>query len=112
MPPTDYITIHGRIFLKIGLFWSNLRYFAYRNRTIFEALFVIVYTVEQAFLVWFTYLSTDIIELSFIISMFAIVVLTTFALHKLVMESRIRVLESKIKETFEEKNVLENKVRY
>jgi len=38
------------------------------------------------------------------------IVLTTFSLHKLVMESRIRVLETRLNETYGDKFSLEKKV--
>jgi hypothetical protein len=74
--------------------WQNLRLFAYRNRTIFEALFIIVYTLEQAALIFLTYYAPENITLS--VSVFALAVLTTFSVHKLVMESRIKLLEGDV----------------
>ena len=48
-------------------------------------------------------------EMGLVISIFAIVVLTTFALHKLLMESRIKILEEQIRGVIEEKIAIENK---
>ena len=41
-------------------------------------------------------------------SLFAIIVLTTFALHKLVMESRIKLLEQEVHQLQQEKLLLES----
>jgi len=43
--------------------------------------------------------------------MFAVIVLTTFALHKLLMESRIRVLEDEVKELQLKKFSLESSAK-
>lgn len=92
------ITWHGIIFKEIGFFWKNLRRFAFYNRTIFELFFIFLYVIEQIILVWLAFHVKSIEELGLIISIFAIIVLTTFALHKLLMESRIKVLENEVKE--------------
>ena len=67
-----------------------------------------LYIIEQALLVWLTYKVEDPVKLSLIISIFAMIVLTTFSLHKLVMESRIRVLETQLNETYDKKKALES----
>lgn len=77
-------------------FWLNLRRFSYRNRSAMEVAFIFLYAFEQILLIGFTYTASSIIELGFIVSLFAIIVLTTFALHKLVMESRIKLLEQEV----------------
>ncbi|MBI4148721.1 hypothetical protein HY490_05500 [Candidatus Woesearchaeota archaeon] len=74
--------------------WSQLRLFAYANRTICEVGFITVYAGEQALLILLTELVPDYSTTT--ISLFALVVLTTFAFHKLVMESRIRILETEV----------------
>lgn len=106
------VSWHGLIFKSTSRFWKNVRIFAFFNRTMFEIAFVALYSLEQAFLVWYTYRSKDIVELGFVISMFAIIVLTTFALQKLVMESRIKHLESDVQNLIMEKRALESKTRY
>src|SRR3989338_11458723 len=84
----------GKVVLfHIDQFWKGLRSFAFSNRTIFEFIFLLIYTFEQMLLILFTSTVTKPEELSLIISLFAVIVLTTFSLHKMVMDSRIRILE-------------------
>lgn len=83
------VTWHGIIFVGMGKFWENLRRFAYYNRTVFEIMFIFLYALEQFGLVWFAFNIENLQLLGFIVSIFALIVLTTFSLHKLVMESRI-----------------------
>jgi hypothetical protein len=94
----------SRLLQILDATWADVRYFAYRNRTIFEAFFIIIYTLEQAALIWLTHASPEDIEL--IISVFALAVLTTFSLHKLVMESRIKLLENDVSGLHAEVNSL------
>ncbi len=102
---------HGVLFSEFDYFWRNLREFSYRNRTIFEVSFIIVYTLEQALLVWLTFTATNLEELGLIVSLFALIVLTTFTFHKLVMESRIGLLEKEINTLHQDKNYLEGKMK-
>ena len=103
--------MHGVVFDYIDHLWNNLRKFTFRNRTVLEVFFIMLYTVEQTLLIWLTYDVKDPIKLSLIISIFATIVLTTFSLHKLVMESRIKVLETQLNETYEQKKALEDKTK-
>ena len=89
---------HGNLFYKYALFWKNLRTFSFYNRTVFETFFILLYAIEQIVLISLIFTIRDNESSTLIISIFAIVVLTTFALHKMVMESRIKVLEEKLKE--------------
>ena len=50
--------------------------------------------------------------LTLVISVFALIVLTTFALHKLLMDSRINYLEDKLEDLRKEKFSLELEVKY
>ena len=102
---------HGIILTESEQFWSNLRTFAYYNRTIFEFLFLGIYTFEQIILIWLTFHAKELIELSYIISIFAVIVLTTFAIHKMVMESRIKYLENELVKLSQEKTNLETAFR-
>ena len=87
----------GKIFWTIQKHLINIRRFAFYNSTFFEILFIFLYAIEQIFLIYFTFKSKDIKDLGFIVSVFAVIVLTTFALHKLLMVSRIKILESEVK---------------
>jgi len=98
-------SLHGFLFKSIEKFWHNLRRFCFRNRTVFEIVFILIYAFEQVGLVLFVYQNPDNIQ--FIVSIFAIIVLTTFALHKVLMESRIKMLEDEMKSLLIEKSKLE-----
>ena len=98
---------HGILLKESEIFWSNLRTFAYFNRTIFEILFILIYTIEQIILIVLTFNAQDITELSYIISIFAVIVLTTFSFHKIIMESRIKFIENEINALKSSKKELE-----
>ncbi|MBI2102997.1 hypothetical protein HYT55_04110 [Candidatus Woesearchaeota archaeon] len=102
---------HGIILLGFEHFWSNLRIFAFQNRTVFELLFVFLYAFEQVLLIGLSYLAKDLMQLGYIVSFFAIIVLTTFAVHKILMDSRIKMLEEQIKGLQQDKFVLELSIR-
>ena len=87
-------------------FWEELRIFAYKNRTIFELGFVFLYSLEQFGLVWFTFNIKNPEQLVFVVSIFAIIVLTTFSIHKIIMESRIKVLETHLNNVLEKQKFL------
>lgn len=97
----------GFIFKKIELFWKNIRIFAFENKTIFKIFFIFLYTAEQAILIWLTYTAINAQELGLVISVFSLIVLTTFSLHKLLMESRIKFLENQVVEINVDKRMLE-----
>lgn len=98
------ISWHGLLMFELQKFWFNLRTFAFRNKTIFEMLFLSIYLFEQVLLVGFTfYWGNNSKMLSLTVSVFALIVLTTFSLHKMVMESRISILEDQINELIFEK---------
>ncbi len=103
---------HGILLKECEKFWSNVRIFAYYNRTIFEFLFLGIYTLEQIILIWLTFHARKLAELNYIISIFAVIVLTTFAIHKIVMESRIKYLENELVKLSQEKTNLETTFRY
>jgi len=105
------MTWHGILFQSAHHFWENLRRFAFYNRTIFEVFFVFLYAFEQFLLIWLTFQSHSITELSYIVSIFAIIVLTTFSLHKILMESRIKYLEEEIHNLHQEKLELEIRMK-
>jgi hypothetical protein len=89
-------SVFGKSLLRAEHCWANLRLFAFNNRTVFEVFFILLYAGEQAALIILTYFLKE--HMPLIISLFAIMVLSTFALHKLVMESRIKILEGEVTE--------------
>lgn len=94
---------------RIETAWKQLREFSYENRSFVETGFLLLYSIEQVVLVVLSYVIKNILNLSMAISIVTILVLTTFSLHKLAMESRIRILEDKVKSIHLEKTVLEGK---
>ncbi|MFH1065074.1 MAG: hypothetical protein V1734_01035 [Nanoarchaeota archaeon] len=77
--------------------WNKIRFFAFNNRSIFELLFLFLYTAEQLVLVWLvSRWNLQGQQLLNWVSYFALIVLFTFGLHKLMMESRIKMLEQEI----------------
>tara|TARA_B100000315_G_scaffold257467_1_gene306472 strand:+ start:219 stop:557 length:339 start_codon:yes stop_codon:yes gene_type:complete len=78
-----------------------LRKFSYENKTIVETFFIILYSGLQIYLVVLAYLFPKHITL--FVAIFAILILTIFALHKIVMESRIRILENGLRDMISER---------
>jgi|TARA_B100001971_G_C17896347_1_gene385682 predicted membrane protein len=87
------VTLLGYFFRWLTKNWNELRLFAFHNRTVFEILFILIYTLEQAMLVYWG--AKGRLGLSRV-SYFALLVLFTFALHKVLMESRMKILEDKV----------------
>ena len=103
------VSWHGFCFQTFDRFRVNLGRFAYIRNIVFEVIFTFLYAFEQILLILFTYTSKNVEELGFVISSFAIIVLTTFALQKLVMESRIRTLETELTWLHQEKGSLQTR---
>jgi len=97
---------NGRIFNNIDQGWCNLRTFCFRNRSIIEIVFLILYSIEQGSLLILMSETNDTTKINNIVSIFAIIVLTTFGLHKLVMDSRIKWQDRTIQELKDEKKQL------
>ncbi len=87
-------SVIGIVCLELERAWRNIRNFAFNNRTIFEILFIVLYSFLQILLIVFVELYPR--NIPFMISIFAILVLSVFALHKLLMESRIKLLENNV----------------
>lgn len=66
---------HGLLLREIGHFWQNIRTFCYFNRTILEIIFILLYTLEQYFLLKLTSKLQNIQQLNYIITIFALIVL-------------------------------------
>src|SRR3989344_4179691 len=80
----------------LGQGWNSLRDFCLGYRSLVEFAFICRYAVEQLILLALSYRANTAPQIAFIVSVFAVVILTTFAVHKLVMESRIRNLEEQL----------------
>ena len=105
------VSWHGYIFRTLEQCWRNMRRFAFYNRTIFEIFCILLYALEQVYLIWFTFNAKNLLDLGFIVSIFAVIVLSTFALHKLLMESRIKFLEEKVQDLQLDKSSLEESTK-
>ncbi len=74
--------------------WKTLRKFAFKNKSFVDFFFTTVYFIQQTILILLVKFFPSQIDL--IVSIFALFVLTTFAIQKMVMESRIRILEKRV----------------
>ena len=106
------ITLFGWLCLRLDYFWSNLRTIAFHHSSIFEVIFLIIYTLEQVLLVFFTYIFVNSSqELVFSISLMAVFILSTFALHKMTMNSRMKTLEKQLADAINEKYAMQNRAK-
>ncbi|MDP3990043.1 MAG: hypothetical protein Q8Q01_02450 [archaeon] len=105
------ISWHGTLFNELQYFWKNLRNFAFYNRSLFEILFIVIYTAEQAVLIWFTYIINNVTQLAFVVSIFALIVITTFSVHKQLMNSRIKLLEDEVINLRSDKEALDSSLK-
>ncbi len=97
----------GYLFRACSKNWNELRLFAFHTRTFFEISFIIIYTLEQALLVyWGASKQLSLPKVSY----FVLLVLFTFAIHKIVMESRMRMLDDKVAELRKDKKMLETQM--
>ncbi|MBU0456872.1 MAG: hypothetical protein ABH824_04730 [Nanoarchaeota archaeon] len=85
---------HGFIFREIELFWTNIRRFFHNHKTLFDILFLSLYSIEQGIL----FISIVIFpeQTTKIITGFIITFITTISLEKICMESRYKELNDEI----------------
>ncbi len=83
-------TFHGRIFLMMEMFWSNLRYFFYGHKTLFDAMFLFLYSIEQLILIYLILINEENAQIYS--GIFALLFITTISFEKICMESRYRTL--------------------
>ena len=98
-----------RLFENSELFFKNLNRFISRNNNLAELLFLILHSLEQVFLVYFTLKAQK--NLEYIISIFIIIFLFTFALQKICLELRTKYLEEILNNTILEKNLIINETQ-
>ncbi len=96
-----------KFFSYVGLLSAETKKFIFNHPLLFEFVFFMLYTIEQAVLIW--YVETRGATTG-IIGYFSLIVLATFGLHKLVIESRLRVLEDQVNVLKREKNTLKSTV--
>ncbi|GEM_PF-5993181 len=95
MKEQQKVILIQRLFNYLNKNWAELRLFAFYNRTIFELFFLIIYTFEQGILIYLTQLNG--IDAN-TVSYFSLIVLFTFGVHKIIMESRMKLLEERMNE--------------
>ncbi|MBS3088425.1 hypothetical protein J4402_01450 [Candidatus Pacearchaeota archaeon] len=89
------IFINIFIILILGINWRKIRnFFVEETYTYFEVVFIALYFLEQAAFIGLSYFYEEYNTL--LVGFFALVVLTTVALNKLMMESKNRRLAQKI----------------
>jgi len=107
-----WITLFGWCCLRLDYFCSNLRVLAFNHNSVFEFLFLFIYTLEQILLVFFTYLFANSSQiLVFSISIMAVLILSTFALHKMTIHSRMKLLEKQLADAMNDKYAMEKRVK-
>jgi hypothetical protein len=94
------ILIVGISLLICARLWNLLREFFHKNYSFFEILFVLIYFFEQAGFILISYFYSPKNPLW--IGMFALIVITTVSVEKVLMDSRNR----KISKLLLEKNAL------
>lgn len=83
----------GLICEHVELFWQNFRRLFHRNDSLFDIFFLLLYFFEQLGLVYFTIRFRKNVEiLPYVISFFALFLLTTVGIHRLFMESKNRYI--------------------
>lgn len=79
------------ILIILGIKWIDIRtFFVEETYTYFEIVFIILYFLEQAIFIGLSYFYEEYNNL--FVGFFALIVLTTVALNKLMMESKNRRL--------------------
>lgn len=89
-------TISSRIFYSLEKGWQNFRTFLHRNETIFDVIFILIYFLEQFALVCFTIkYRADIQKMTYVVTFYSLILLTTVGIHRLFMESKNRYIKSR-----------------
>lgn len=102
--------ISGILFKYFEKNWQNFRIFFHRNDTLFDISFLLIYFIEQLLLVYFILIFRENLDyLPYIPTFFALMLLTTVGIHRLVMESRNRFIREQKDEFILEYSKLESK---
>ena len=78
------------LWIMIGALWQLIRRFFHKNYSYFDTSFIVAYFLEQFMLIFLFFKYPEYSE--FQVSIFALFVVTTASLQKLMMESRNRRL--------------------
>lgn len=89
-------SLSGKIFHSLEIIWQNFRNFFHNNEFLFDFIFLLLYFSEQFGLVYFTILFRKNLDyLPYIVSFFALILLATVSIHRLVMESKNKFVKEK-----------------
>jgi len=103
-------TVSGKLFWFFEKNWQNFRKFFHRNDTLFDIVFLLIYFIEQLLLVYFILIFRENLEyLPYIPTFFALMLLTTVGIHRLVMESKNRFISEQKDEFISEYSKMEFK---
>ena len=89
--------------------WDNLNLFFHKKYTYFNIFFVALYFLEQAVFLVVSYIYREYND--FLISFFALVVLSTVALQGIMMESKNKRIDKKLEEYTKEQSERVMKIR-
>lgn len=79
-------SFNGKTFYLLERFYQNLRKFYHRNYSLFEILFLLLYLLEQVLLIYFLFKLPE--YTSEVVSIFAIVVITSISVQKTILDSK------------------------
>lgn len=85
---------------KLISLWENVRELCYHYGTLIEVGFILLYAVEQYLLIRYTRNAHSVEEISYIISVFVIIVLTTFTIEKVILFYRFKFLKAAMNELY------------
>jgi len=86
----------------IGLLWGGLRKFFHKSYSYFDATFILAYFIEQLLLTML--LAKTSLSPQLLAGIFAMIVITTASLQKLMLESRLKEISEK---SVEQKTILD-----
>ena len=86
-----YILSYKKILPFFDGLINDLRLFIYKNDSLFTILFLFIFFFQQLLLIVLSYFfNENVIRLQVLISIFALIVVTTSSLQKLILDIRVR----------------------
>lgn len=92
------------IWFIVGLYWSYIRNFFHKKYSLFDFSFVLIYFLEQFGLVLVSHIYPT--QINFWVTVFAITVITTVSVQKLLMDSKDKKLAELHSDLFSQYNQL------
>jgi len=92
------ILLFNKYFLRtLDKTCNNTRIFIHRNESFFTILFLFLFSIQQFILIiLFFYFKTNLNLLQIIISIFALIVVTTASLQKIILDVKLRYFREKV----------------